>query len=110
MVEGYTLLKIAEAHDIHITSALERRNPPIWYSRLLLEGMIDVYLNWHKKMSETSEDFYLKIWLYDPHFINSQIVTAYRECLHFYDKTFDSTSQEKQFPFHKFTYIRDTER
>lgn len=50
--------------------------------------MIEVYLEWHQKMMDENEEFYLKIWLYDPNFINSQIVVAYRDCLDFYNKTF----------------------
>jgi len=73
---------------IHPFYKLERRNPPNWYKSLLLDAMIEVYLEWHQKMKKEEEDFYLKLWLYDPHFINSQIVVAYRNCLDFYDETF----------------------
>jgi len=92
---------------IHPFYALERKNPPMWYNRLLLQAMIDVYLNWHKKMSKTNEPFYLKIWLFDPHFIESQIVVAYRDCLHLYDNTFDSAAVQKPFPFHQYTFLKD---
>ncbi|MBA4496266.1 hypothetical protein ACFO25_12195 [Paenactinomyces guangxiensis] len=86
---------------------LEKRNPPLWYSRLVLAEMIEIYLDWHKKMTKTGEDFYLKIWLYDPDFIHSQIVVAYKSCLHFYDKTFEVNPNTKPFPYHKFDSIRD---
>ena len=86
---------------------LERRNPPNWYKSLLLDAMIEVYLEWHQKMKKEDEDFYLKLWLYDPHFINSQIVVAYRNCLDFYDKTFKRRQENKEFPFDKFHSLRD---
>jgi len=79
-----------------------RRNPPIWYRRLLLQAMLEVYRNWYKQMQATGEEFYLKIWLYDPHFINSQIVVAYRDFLHFYDQTFDVAWYDKKFPEDKY--------
>lgn len=69
--------------------------------------MLDVYRIWHEKLSKLDEDFYLKLWIFDPFIINSQLVAAYKDCLHFYDKTFDVGSQEKQFPFHKYTYLRE---
>ncbi|RIX59228.1 hypothetical protein D3P08_03470 [Paenibacillus nanensis] len=92
---------------IHPFYAIPRRNPPAWYNRFLLEAMLDVHLNWNEKLTDTGEDYYLKLWIYDPHFIHSQVVAAYRNSLHFYDKAFDVGSQEKQFPFYKFDYLRE---
>ncbi|MGI8348521.1 hypothetical protein NiCM35_01980 [Niallia circulans] len=92
---------------IHPFYKLERRNPPNWYQSLLLDAMIEVYLEWHQKMKKEEEDFYLKLWLYDPHFINSQIVVAYRNCLDFYDETFKRRQANKGFPFDKFHSLRD---
>lgn len=92
---------------IHPFYGLERRTPPNWYNCLLLDAMIEVYLEWHQKMKKEDEDFYLKLWLYDPHFINSQIVVAYRNCLDFYDETFKRRQENKRFPFDKFHSLRD---
>ncbi|WP_235867381.1 hypothetical protein [Priestia abyssalis] len=92
---------------IHPFYTLIHRNPPLWYNRLLLEAMIDVYLAWHQKMREEDEDFYLKIWLYDPHFIESQIVVAYKDCLDYYNKTFEVRPNIKEFPYAKFHSLRD---
>lgn len=92
---------------IHPFYALERRNPPLWYRKLLLEAMIDVYLSWHDTMTKTNEDFHLKIWLYYPNFINSQIVVAYRECINFYDTAFEEQHKMKEFPYHQYTFLRE---
>ncbi|MED1472695.1 hypothetical protein [Bacillus salipaludis] len=92
---------------IHPFFALIRRNPPQWYNRLLLEAMIDVYLAWHQKMKAENEDFYLKIWLYDPRFIESQIVVAYRDCLGFYEHTFELRPNKKEFPYDKFYSLKN---
>ncbi|WP_155592115.1 hypothetical protein [Lysinibacillus cavernae] len=92
---------------IHPFYAWVRKNPPNWYNRLLLDSMIEVYLEWHQKMVDENEEFYLKIWLYDPNFINSQIVVAYRDCLDFYNKPFEIRKEYKEFPFYKFHSLRD---
>ncbi|MCP1357227.1 hypothetical protein [Aneurinibacillus migulanus] len=81
---------------------LVKRNPPLWYSRLLLAAMIEVYHSWHEKLSQFDESFYLKMWLYYPNFINSQIVVAFRDCLHFYDDVFDKSDEKKAFPYEAF--------
>ncbi|WP_410981780.1 hypothetical protein [Bacillus cereus] len=92
---------------IHPFYSLARINPPNWYRRLLLNEMIDVYLSWYKKMEKENENFYLKIWLYEPDFMKSQIVVAYKDCVKFYDDTFDKQTNEKTFPFHKYESFKD---
>lgn len=92
---------------IHPFYALVRTNPPNWYNRLLLSAMIDVYLDWYEKMTNENEDFYLKIWLYEPDFISSQIVVSYKDCINFYDNTFDKYTIPKAFPFHKYESLKD---
>ncbi|MFD1885797.1 hypothetical protein [Paenibacillus wenxiniae] len=74
-------------------------NPPHWFQRLLLSEMIDVYAHWQKRMEQEQEPFYLKIWLYEPNFILSQIVVAYRSRLNFYDHHFQPVSTSQPFPF-----------
>lgn len=81
---------------------LVRRNPPIWYSRLILEALIEIYLNWHKTLQESGEPFYLKIWLFDHHFINSQVVAATGDWIVGYNNTFTKSNEAKTFPFEKY--------
>ncbi|WP_258235154.1 hypothetical protein [Paenibacillus agaridevorans] len=92
---------------IHPFYAIPRKNPPGWYNQLLLEAMLEVYQSWLEKFTRLDESFYLKLWIYEPHFINSQVVTAYKDCLHFYDRTFDIGTQDRQFPFHKYPYLKE---
>lgn len=81
---------------------LEKRNPPNWYCRLILKSMIEIYMNWFKTLEELGEPFYLKIWLFDPNFINSQIVVAIGDELNFYDNVFERNISEKKFPYEKY--------
>ncbi|MEW4369376.1 hypothetical protein [Paenibacillus kandeliae] len=77
---------------------LERSNPPVWYVRLLLAAMMEVYHNWDQQMKQLNEPYDLNIWLYHPHFIHSQIVVACRNKLHFYDQTFERTATPIDLP------------
>ncbi|WP_411346228.1 hypothetical protein ACE3MZ_09700 [Paenibacillus sp. WLX1005] len=79
---------------------LDRRNPPGWYARLLLAAMMEVYYSWDDQMKQLQEPYYLKIWLYAPHFINSQIVVACRDQLHFYDHTFEKATDKAKLSHH----------
>lgn len=92
---------------IHPFYGWNRINPPAWYNRLLLEAMIDVYFCWYEKMANENEEFYLKMWLYDPNFINSQIVVAYQDFLEFYDDVFDKQEEKKPFPMEKYAALKD---
>jgi len=87
--------------------SLPKTNPPNWFNRLLFNAMIDVYLNWHEKMTDENEDFYLKIWLYEPNFIRSQIVVSYKDYIDFYKYTFDRNPITKNFPIHKCKSLED---
>lgn len=51
-------------------------------------GLIDIYDHWQSQLEETGEDYYLKIWLFDPWFSRSQVVCSVKSCLDFYDQTF----------------------
>jgi hypothetical protein len=81
---------------------LVRRNPPLWLFRYILSNLIEIFFNWYKELEKMEEPFYLKIWLSNPHFINSQIVSSFRDNLHFYDNIFRKSDEIKGFPFDKF--------
>ncbi len=74
-------------------------DPPHWFQRLLLSEMLGVFSHWQQQMEQQHDPFYLKIWLYQPNFILSQIVVAQRERLHFYDQHFQPDTANKPFPF-----------
>jgi hypothetical protein len=92
---------------IHPFYSLQRINPPIWYQRIVLESMIDIYLHWYHCMKIENEPFYLKIWLFIPDFISSQIVVAYRDYVSYYDSTFVRKESKKSFPHEWFSPIRE---
>jgi hypothetical protein len=54
----------------------------------MLNGLLDIYDSWKTQLDETGEPYYLKIWLHDPHFSESQLVCATGKKLDFYDHAF----------------------
>lgn len=54
----------------------------------ILKGLIDIYTEWKKQLDELGQPYYLKIWLNDPYFSESQVVCAIGDFLTFYDSTF----------------------
>ncbi|WP_051493296.1 hypothetical protein [Paenibacillus sp. FSL R7-269] len=59
-----------------------------------------MYHSWSRQMAGFNEPFYLRIWFYHPNFIQSQIVVAFRDALHFYDNTFEARGERQAFPSH----------
>lgn len=65
-----------------------KRNPPVWYRRLALAAMAEIYQKWEEQLRGTGEPFYLALWLYHPRFHETQVVAAIGGMLGFYEKTF----------------------
>ena len=84
---------------------LTRRNPPLWLARKMYEGLCEIYISWKKQLDELNEPYYLKIWLFDPWFINSQVVAAIRDDINFYSNTFNPPQKVKVFPEDRFSSI-----
>jgi hypothetical protein len=87
-------------HPIRTVSTLNSRypEPKGKTRRLILSGLIDIYDSWKASLDSLSEPYYLKIWLFEPNFSDSQVVCAIRSALDFYDSTFykpDNISDEK---------------
>ena len=56
--------------------------------KLILNGLIEIYDSWKAQLETLGQPYYLKIWLFDPHFSKSQVVCAIGDFLNFYDITF----------------------
>ncbi len=68
----------------------------------ILEGLIEIYEAWEVQLKELGVPYYLKIWLYEPHFSNSQVVCAIGEFLEFYEITFHKPEETKQLNLNNF--------
>lgn len=62
-----------------------------------LKGLIDVYDEWKKQLDTLNEPYYLKIWLVEPRFSESQVVCAFGDALNYYDNTFFETEDTAKF-------------
>ncbi|WP_105620104.1 hypothetical protein [Vallitalea okinawensis] len=83
------------------------KNPPNWFNKLILEAMLEVYDSWDKKLRGLNEPYYLKLWLYEPNFINSQIVAAIGDYIDYYEDVFEPDENKKALPIEKFNIKND---
>ncbi|MFA8435423.1 MAG: hypothetical protein ACEPOZ_12965 [Marinifilaceae bacterium] len=65
--------------------------------RRILQGLIDIYWEWKRILDNTNEIYFLKIWLFEPRFSQSQVVCAIGESLEYYKDTFYKPNQGKPF-------------
>ena len=56
--------------------------------KLILESLFEIYESWKKQLEAFNQPFYLKIWVFEPFFSNSQVVCSIGSCLDFYNTTF----------------------
>lgn len=62
----------------------------------ILSGLIEIYDSWKNELDKLGERYYLKIWLFEPRFSNSQVVCAIGDCLDFYENTFFKPEESKE--------------
>jgi hypothetical protein len=61
----------------------------------ILSGLIEIYDSWKNQLDKLGEDYYLKIWLFEPRFASSEVVCAIGEYLDFYENTFHKPVESK---------------
>lgn len=82
----------------------QKCNPPVWFRRLIVAALIEIYNSWQKQLVSRNEPFYLKIWFYEPHFIRSQVVAATGKRIEYYENLFVPDTESKKFPFEKYAH------
>lgn len=56
--------------------------------KMMLIGLLDIYEDWKQKLDQLGEPYFLKIWLFEPRFSQSQVVCAIGDSINFYKNTF----------------------
>ncbi len=68
----------------------------------MLKALLDVYDSWDVQLAETGQPYYLKVWLYDPDFMRSQVVCAWGEAHDYHRNTFNIANTPVPIPLNKF--------
>jgi hypothetical protein len=77
---------------------------PSGYRKQLFSNLIEFYFNWKRTLDKDFEQYYLKIWLFYPRFIDSQVVAAIGDKVEYYESLFGIEQQEKAFPVSAFNH------
>jgi hypothetical protein len=78
---------------------LTPREPPFWYRRVLLRYLVEIHDDWEQLLlQEFGDGFYLRLWLFDPHFHASQVVAAVGQRVAFYERRFQRAPELRGTP------------
>ena len=62
----------------------------------LLSALLDIFDNWKISLDKLGKPYYLKIWLYNQRFAQSQVVCAIDDLIDFYEPTFHKPEEQKK--------------
>ncbi|MFC4777291.1 hypothetical protein ACFO9Q_10905 [Paenibacillus sp. GCM10023252] len=99
--KDYVKLWISPFYRLYQLNSKEvgKRNPPNRFRKQVIYQLIEIYLEWQRKLDQMNEDYYLKIWLGDPEFMDSQVVTALGTEIQYYERIFLMNPEPKPFPY-----------
>ncbi len=63
----------------------------------ILNGLLDIYESWKNQLDKLNEPYYLKVWIFEPRFSKSQVVCSIGNSIDFYQNTFNSTENVREF-------------
>ncbi|HEY0029957.1 MAG TPA: hypothetical protein VGC65_04310 [Bacteroidia bacterium] len=63
--------------------------------QITLSGLLDIYESWKVQLDKLGQPYYLKIWLFEPRFSESQVVCAIGEKIEYYETNFFKPTQSK---------------
>jgi hypothetical protein len=78
-----------------------KRNPPLWFYKLMIAKFIPAYSEWQKAFDKLDVPYDLQLWLYDPAYIRSEII-CHKMQQHVERKRFSWESEQSEpFPYEK---------
>lgn len=54
----------------------------------MLNGLLDIYSDWKNQLEQLGKPYYLKVWLFEPRFSQSQVVCAIGDSIEHYETIF----------------------
>lgn len=73
----------------------------------LLGALLDIHEEWKSQLDALSEPYYLKTWLFDPYFTESEVVCAIGDKLARYDNTFLAGDDNKALSTFKYGILKE---
>lgn len=78
---------------------LKMLRPPYWFRNVGLNFLLKVYEKWKSQANLLKQDYYLKLWLYERDFSQSQIVFGLNNKIKRYNSMFESHEKNRDINF-----------
>lgn len=99
-ISGYTYKRCT----LYPFYMLEKRHPPLWFYKLIIAKFVIAYKNWLPELNKTGIPYDLMIWLYDPAYIRSEIVSYKVDQQGDHVRFAWEAQTQKPFPYQKFAH------
>lgn len=84
---GYVKIRTSTWGNLSLINS-EIPEPKGKTKQLILSSLIDIYYSWKEQLQQLGKPYYLKIWLCEPRFLNSQVVCAIGDKIEYYENLF----------------------
>lgn len=65
--------------------------------RYMVEALLDIYDQWEQQLKDLDESYYLKIWLFDNRFTESEVLCAMGDRIGWFENVFYFPESDKEF-------------
>lgn len=101
----YAKIRISPWSDLCLTNSVVPE-PRGKTRKLMLNALLDIYENWKAQLDKLGVPYYLKVWLFEPRFSQSQIVCAIGDGIDFYRDSFYKPDEGKEMPLDSYGSLK----
>jgi hypothetical protein len=91
----YAKIRVHPWSGLSITNSVTPEPTGMTKQKMLI-GLLDIYEDWKNQLDKLGQPYYLKIWLFEPRFSQSQVVCAIGDSIDFYINTFFKPEMGKE--------------
>ncbi len=102
----YSKIRVHPWSGISLTNSITPK-PTRKTKQKILKGLLDIYEDWKSQLDKLGQPYYLKIWLFEPRFSQSQVVCAIGDSVDFYENTFFKPDESKKLNPEKYGQLQD---
>ncbi|MGE0078107.1 MAG: hypothetical protein AB7S48_09625 [Bacteroidales bacterium] len=73
----------------------------------MLNGLLDIYEDWKNQLDKMGQPYYLKVWLFEPRFSQSQVVCAIGDSIDFYENNFFKPQVDREIITDNYRKLKD---
>jgi hypothetical protein len=81
---------------------LDEQPYPTNYRKQIFSKLLTIFFSWKQQLDKSLLEYRLELWLFDPRFIQSQVVVSIGEKMTYYKNLFPIADELKKFPIEKF--------